>query len=49
MPIYDYRCNDCNKTFELLNQVIQCPGLPSVRQPATGKTAIEPGGTRLDG
>lgn len=18
MPIYDYRCNDCNKTFELL-------------------------------
>lgn len=28
MPIYDYRCNDCNKIFELLvraSTVLACP------------------------
>lgn len=28
MPIYDYRCNDCNKTFELLVRSSTIPACP---------------------
>ncbi len=32
MPIFDFRCNDCNKTFELLvrtSAIPVCPGCGS--------------------
>ncbi|MDD5034582.1 MAG: zinc ribbon domain-containing protein [Methylococcaceae bacterium] len=32
MPLYDYRCNDCNQIFELLvklSEVPTCPGCGS--------------------
>jgi len=29
MPIYDYRCNNCNKTFELLVRSSSTPACPS--------------------
>ncbi len=28
MPLYDYRCNDCNKTFELLVKRFDRPVCP---------------------
>lgn len=28
MPIYDYRCNGCNKTFELLVRSSNVPACP---------------------
>ncbi len=28
MPLYDYRCNDCNKTFELLIKLSESPVCP---------------------
>lgn len=28
MPIYDFRCNDCNKTFELLIRTSTVPACP---------------------
>jgi putative FmdB family regulatory protein len=34
MPIYDYRCNNCDKTFELLvrsTTVVACPHCGSVQ------------------
>ncbi len=29
MPIYDFRCNDCNKTFELLVKTSTVPACPA--------------------
>lgn len=29
MPLYDYRCNDCNKTFELLIKISESPVCPT--------------------
>ena len=29
MPIYDYRCKDCNKTFELLVRGYDTPACPA--------------------
>jgi len=31
MPIYDYRCNDCNTTFELLIRTSTVPACPKCR------------------
>ncbi|MBZ0093454.1 MAG: FmdB family zinc ribbon protein [Burkholderiales bacterium] len=34
MPIYDYRCSDCKKTFELLvrgSEIPSCPGCGSLQ------------------
>ncbi len=28
MPLYDYRCSDCDKTFELLAKVSESPLCP---------------------
>ncbi len=28
MPLYDYRCSDCNKTFELLIKLSESPVCP---------------------
>lgn len=28
MPLYDFRCNDCNKTFELLVKLSATPVCP---------------------
>ncbi len=28
MPIYDYRCNDCHKTFDLLVRASTIPACP---------------------
>lgn len=49
MPIYDYRCNDCNKAFELLvrsTTILACPECGSLQlekqvslPAAPGKTA----------
>ncbi|MES1999923.1 MAG: zinc ribbon domain-containing protein [Pseudomonadota bacterium] len=49
MPIYDYRCNDCNKAFELLvrsTTILACPKCGSLQlekqvslPAAPGKTA----------
>jgi putative FmdB family regulatory protein len=49
MPLYDYRCRDCDKTFELLIKLSDTPVCPEcagknleklVSQPATpGQTA----------
>lgn len=49
MPIYDYRCNNCNKAFELLvrsTTVLACPACGSLQlekrvslPAAPGKTA----------
>ncbi len=49
MPIYDYRCNDCNKAFELLvksTTILACPACGSLQlekqvslPAAPGKTA----------
>ncbi|QSA99234.1 zinc ribbon domain-containing protein [Methylococcus sp. EFPC2] len=49
MPLYDYRCPDCDKTFELLVKISDTPVCPScggqhleklVSKPApAGKTA----------
>lgn len=48
MPIYDYRCKDCNKTFELLVRSFSIPVCPACgsrqlekllsRQAAPGQT-----------
>ena len=37
MPIYDYRCNDCNQTFELLTRSSAIPACPSCHSPALEK------------
>ncbi|MDD5330851.1 MAG: zinc ribbon domain-containing protein [Sulfuricella sp.] len=36
MPIHDYRCNDCNQTFELLTRSSTVPACP-----ACGSLALE--------
>jgi putative FmdB family regulatory protein len=48
MPLYDYVCNDCNKTFELVltlkehDTEIKCPkcGSRNVQQEATAFFAV---------
>jgi putative FmdB family regulatory protein len=42
MPIYDYRCNDCNKTFELLVRSSDTPVCPACGNPRLEKLLSRP-------
>lgn len=48
MPIYDYRCNDCDKTFELLirsSSVPVCPTCGSQQLEKLLSNPVAPGQT----
>ncbi len=48
MPIYDYRCSDCNKTFELLvrgSAVPSCPACASLMLEKQVSLTAAPGQT----
>ena len=42
MPIYDYRCGDCNKTFELLVRGAAAPVCPDCGTPRLEKLVSLP-------
>jgi len=42
MPIYDFRCNDCDKTFELLVRSSAIPPCPGCGGPHLEKQVSRP-------
>lgn len=48
MPLYDFRCNDCNKTYELLvrtSTVPACPDCGSLQLEKLMSPPLTPGKT----
>ena len=46
MPIYDFRCNDCNKTFELLVKTSTVPACPACASHRNWKNGVGTGAAK---